>query len=215
MEAENILSDAPSRQEPQSQQQSQPQPADASGSPPPDLPCWRYELPFLMESLEACQQQLSRVPIQDGDETALPSLGERTTQEYTAGCVSLLATDTATLQQRHQAETSLLALQGSPGYITLLLQCYLRCSATAAAAAALIDGGADAAAHPVVQAAARLKRPGTDDNEEAFAALLLLKSALQSRSHVGSISSRCCSRTFSSSSSSPSSSHSRCILSHA
>ncbi|CDJ62172.1 hypothetical protein, conserved [Eimeria necatrix] len=163
----------------------------------PKVEAWQLELYYLLESIEACQQQLvllsgahfaagaaASVPVGDAIATgpdALPAMGESRTQELTLDCIALLSTDTATPAERKQAEMSLMQLQGSPGYLILLLQCYLRCTATSVAAAAVAAKGAEAASDRLVQLVGKLPRPTADDTEAAFAALVLLKGALQGR----------------------------------
>lgn len=174
----------------------------------PKVEAWQLELHYLLESIEACQQQLvllsgahfatgaaASVPVGDAVATgsdALPVMGESRTQELTLDCIVLLSTDTATPAERKQAEMSLMQLQGSPGYLILLLQCYLQCTATSVAAAAVAAKGAEAASDRLVQLVGKLPRPTTDDTEAAFAALVLLKGALQGRHTV-----RCRSRVLS------------------
>ncbi|CDI74072.1 hypothetical protein, conserved [Eimeria praecox] len=195
MEDNAIPEDAALRQQPQQQQQQQ----QIVSGPDPNAEAWQLELYYLLESIEACQQQLvllseahaaaalSAAAPSGGDEeatrpAATPSLRDSRTQEFAINCIMLLCTDTASPAQRPQAEMSLMAFQGSPGYLTLLLQCYLRCTATAAAAAAVAAKGAAAAADQLVQLTGKLQPPVPHDPEAPFAALVLLKGALQSRS---------------------------------
>ncbi|CDJ36081.1 uncharacterized protein EMH_0031680 [Eimeria mitis] len=200
MEDNGMPEDAALRRQQHQEQQQQRQ--QIVSGPDPNAEAWQLELYYLLESIEACQQQLvllcethtgaarTAAAASGGDaaKAASPSLGDSRTQEFATNCIMLLCTDAASPAQRQQAEVSLMAFQGSPGYLTLLLQCYLRCTATAAAAAAVATKGAAAAADQLVQLTGKLQPPVPHDPEAPFAALVLLKGALQSRSTVSSSS---------------------------